>query len=75
MFSASISLRLAGSPPVRATFWSNSLKLLVKVRKVQMVMLGMTRGILILNRISRPVAPSILAASIRSPGTLCRPAT
>ena len=42
-------LMLAGSPPVRATFWSNSLKLLVRVRKVQMVTLGMTMGILILN--------------------------
>ena len=30
MFSASISLALAGSPAVRATFWSNSLKLLVR---------------------------------------------
>ena len=48
MFSASISLALAGSPAVRATFWSNSLKLLVRVRKVQMVTLGMTMGILIL---------------------------
>ena len=42
---------------------------------LQMVTLGMTIGILILKRISRSLAPSILAASIRSPGTLCRPAT
>ena len=75
MFRASISLAFAGSPAVRATFWSKSLKLLVRVRKVQMVTLGMTIGILILKRISRSLAPSILAASMRSPGTLCRPAT
>ena len=42
---------------------------------LQMVTLGMTIGILILNRISRSFAPSIFAASMRSPGTLCRPAT
>ena len=42
---------------------------------LQMVTLGMTIGILILKRISRSLAPSILAASMRSPGTLCRPAT
>ena len=41
---------------------------------LQMVTLGMTIGILILNRISRSLAPSILAASIRSSGTFCRPA-
>ena len=44
MFRASISLMLAGSPPVRATFWSNSLKLLVRVRNVQMVTLGNGKG-------------------------------
>ena len=44
MFRASISLALAGSPAVRATFWSNSLKLLVRVRKVQMVTLGNGKG-------------------------------
>ena len=65
---------LAGSPPVRDRFWSNSLKELVKVRKVQMVMLGITMGIVILNRICLAFAPSILAASIRSSGTFCRPA-
>ena len=41
----------AGSPAVSERFWSNSLKEFVSVRKVQIVTLGMTIGILILNKI------------------------
>ena len=52
----------------QAKFWSNSLKPFVNVRNVQIVMDGITIGIVTLNRIWRGLAPSILAASINSPG-------
>ena len=64
----------AGSPAVSERFWSNSLKEFVSVRKVQIVTLGMTIGILILNKIWLLVAPSMRAASTRSTGTFCKPA-
>ena len=41
---------------------------------LQMVTLGMTIGILILNKIWLLVAPSMRAASTRSTGTFCKPA-
>ena len=74
MFRASIWLALAGSPPVSARFWSKSLKELVSVRKEQMVMDGMTIGSFTLMSVWKLVAPSMDAASSRSPGTFCRPA-
>ena len=74
MFSASIWLALAGSPPVKERFWSKSLKELVSVRNVQIVTDGMTIGSFTLKSVCMLVAPSIDAASIRSPGTFCRPA-
>ena len=71
--ASSLSLPL-DSALSSARFWSKSLKELVSVRKVQMVMEGMTIGILILNSVCSGVAPSMDAASIRSSGMLCRPA-
>ena len=50
------------------------MKEFVSVRKVQIVMDGMTQGMVILVSVFQPLAPSILAASSRSSGTLCRPA-
>ena len=58
-----------GRPPVSARFWSNSLKELVRVRKVQVVMEGITLGMMTLNSVWLPLAPSISAASSMSPGT------
>ena len=53
---------------VSARFWSNSLNELVRVRNVQIVMEGITIGIVTFFKICPEVAPSIFAASIRSPG-------
>ena len=44
-----------GSPPVRARFWSKSLKLLVMVRKRQMVMEGMSMGSLTFQKVCQRV--------------------
>lgn len=83
MFSASISVVLMaepsgwmmkGWPPVRARFWSNSLKPLVRDRNVQMVMEGITLGMVTLNRVWDLVAPSMRAASSMSSGTAWSPA-
>ena len=63
MFSASISVECAGSPPVRARFWSNSLKPLVSERSKQIVMVGMRFGILTFQNVCQAVAPSTFAAS------------
>ena len=65
---------IKGWPPVSARFWSKSLKPLVRLRKVQIVMEGMTFGIVTLKSVCHLLAPSILAASIMSSGTACRPA-
>jgi hypothetical protein len=63
------------APAVRARFWSKSLNELATVRKVQMVMEGMTSGRVILRRICRELAPSIRAASNSSGGMPRMPAT
>ena len=55
-------------------FWSKSLKELVSVRKVQMVMDGMTIGMITCFRSCPLFAPSICAASISSPGIFWIPA-
>ena len=73
MFSASSSDREDGIPLVNARFWSKSLKPLVSVRKVQMVMEGMIMGSLTRVSTCQPLAPSISAASISSPGMEVRP--
>ena len=75
MLYASSSLWCIGAPPVRARFWSKSLKLLVSVRNRQIVMLGMRFGSLTFQKICQGVAPSISAASSSVSGMLCRPAT
>ena len=64
-----------GCPAVSARFWSKSLKPLVRLRKVQIVMDGMTFGIVTRKSVCLLVAPSIFAASSMSSGTDCRPAT
>ena len=82
MFRASSSVMLTlvpfsmteGRPPVRAMFWSNILKELVRVRKVQVVMAGIILGMMTWNSAWEPLAPSILAASIMSSEIACRPA-
>ena len=83
MFRASISVCLTvvpsgmmvkGCPAVRARFWSKSLKPLVRVRNIQMVMEGITLGMVTLNRVCQRVAPSMRAASSISPGTFWSPA-
>ena len=83
MFRASISVVLMvepsgwmmkGWPAVRARFWSKSLKPLVRERNMQMVMEGITLGMVTLNRVCQPLAPSMRAASSMSPGTFCKPA-
>ena len=65
---------MKGCPAVRARFWSKSLKPLVRDRNMQMVMEGITLGMVTLNRVWVRVAPSMRAASSISPGTFCRPA-
>ena len=83
MFRASISVVLItlpsaccrkGRPPVRARFWSNSLKPLVSVRKMQMVKELIMLGIVTFHRVCQLVAPSMRAASSISSGTDCNPA-
>ena len=83
MFSASISVVFTVSPPacimkgrpsVSARFWSKSLKELVSVRKVQIVIEGITLGMVTRHSVCHFVAPSILAASSISSGTDCKPA-
>ena len=74
MFRASSSDILAGSPAVRDRFWSKSLKPLTRERKVQMVMEGIIMGMVTLNSRLGPLAPSIWAASITSPGMDWSPA-
>ena len=66
---------IKGLPAVSARFWSYSLKELVRVRKVQMVMEGITLGMVIFHSVCQPLAPSMRAASSISSGTLCSPAT
>ena len=63
-----------GAPPVRAMFWSKSLKELVMVRKRQIVMLGISIGSLTFQKVCQGVAPSISAASVSVSGMLCSPA-
>ena len=63
-----------GRPPVSARFWSKSLKPLVSERNVQIVIEGITLGMITLKRVCALVAPSILAASIMSSGTAWMPA-
>ena len=65
---------MKGWPPVRARFWSKSLKPLVRLRKVQMVMEGMTFGIVTRKSVCQREAPSIFAASSISSGTDWSPA-
>ena len=83
MLSASISvvwtvvpsgLMIYGWPPVSARFWSKSLKPFVKVRNMQIVMDGITFGIVTFQSVCHLFAPSIFAASSISSGTACRPA-
>ncbi len=83
MFRASISVVLMVVPPgwmikgwpaVRARFWSKSLKPLVRDRNTQMVMEGITLGMVTLNRVVQREAPSMRAASSISPETFCKPA-
>ena len=57
-----------GAPAVKARFWSKSLNPFVKVINTQMVIEGITAGILILNNVFQYPAPSILAASNISVG-------
>ena len=65
---------MKGWPAVRARFWSKSLKPFVRDRNMQMVMEGITFGMVTLNRVWARVAPSMRAASSISPGTFWRPA-
>ena len=74
MSSASIWVSLAGAPPVRAKFWSKSLKEFVRVRKVQMVIEGITLGIVTWMSDCQPDAPSMAAASVSSPEMFWMPA-
>ena len=63
-----------GRPPVRARFWSNSLKPLVRVRKMQMVKELIMLGMVTFHSICQLLAPSMRAASSMSSGIDCRPA-
>ena len=82
MFRASSSVTLTfapfwmtlGRPPVSARFWSKSLKEFVSVRNVQVVMEGMTFGMMTFVSVCQPLAPSIFAASSISSDTACNPA-
>ena len=58
-----------GSPPVSERFWSNSLNEFVSDRNRHMVTEDMTIGSLMRTSACQGFAPSICAASIRSPGT------
>ena len=58
-----------GRPPVRARFWSKSLKPLVSDRNMQIVIEGITLGMVTFVRVCHLVAPSIRAASSMSSGT------
>jgi raffinose/stachyose/melibiose transport system permease protein len=57
-----------GAPLVSARFWSNNLNPFVNVKNVQIVIDGITIGIMTLRSTCRELAPSIFAASISSPG-------
>lgn len=63
-----------GAPLVSARFWSKSLKPLVTVRNEHTVMLGIISGMMILNMVCVPLAPSTEAASSTSVGSDCMPA-
>ena len=65
---------ICGEPPVRARFWSKSLKEFVSVRNTQIVTDGMTFGMVTCHSVCQRPAPSIFAASSMSSGMACRPA-